>query len=222
MPTSWTLLSKWLNINSFDISSSYDISFVEAGCDEAGRGCLAGPVFAAAVILPKDFRHDTLTDSKKLTSRQRYFLRDEIKEKSVAWAVASCDNHEIDRINILKASVRAMHKAVEQLTARPEFLIIDGNYFIPYPDIPHKCIVKGDALFYSIAAASVLAKTCRDDYMTSLAAEYPQYSWEKNKGYPSREHREAIARHGISPYHRRSFRLLANQGELFCFQHDII
>jgi len=181
---------------------------IEAGCDEAGRGCLAGPVFAAAVILPKNFTHDTLTDSKKLSSKQRYLLRDEIKEKSVAWAVASCDNHEIDKINILKASVSAMHRAVQQLSVRPEYLIIDGNYFIPYPDIPHRSIVKGDALFYSIAAASVLAKTFRDDYMIQLSAEYPQYCWEKNKGYPSQEHRKAIAKHGITPYHRRSFQLL--------------
>jgi len=189
-------------------------SLLEAGCDEAGRGCLAGPVFAAAVILPKDFTHDTLTDSKKLSARQRYLLRDEIREKAVAWAVASCDNHEIDKINILKASVRAMHKAIEQLTVRPEFLIIDGNYFIPYLDIPHRSIVKGDALYYSIAAASVLAKTYRDDCMTKLAAEYSQYSWEKNKGYPTQEHRDAIRKHGITPYHRRSFQLLELQPEI--------
>ncbi len=186
-------------------------SLIEAGCDEAGRGCLAGPVFAAAVILPTDFTHDTLTDSKKLSSKQRYRLRDEIQECAVAWAVASCDNTEIDKINILKASVRAMHRAVEQLTRKPEFLIIDGNYFIPYPEIPHRSIVKGDALYYSIAAASVLAKTYRDDYMTTLAEEYPHYGWERNKGYPSREHRDAIAKHGITPYHRRSFRLLSHQ-----------
>ena len=187
---------------------------IEAGCDEAGRGCLAGPVFAAAVILPENFTHDTLTDSKKLNSKQRYLLRDEIREKSVAWAVASCDNHEIDKINILKASVRAMHRAVQQLTARPEYLIIDGNYFIPYPGIPHRNIIKGDAIFYSIAAASVLAKTFRDDYMIKLAAEYPQYSWEKNKGYPSREHRNAIAKYGITPYHRQSFQLLKIESEI--------
>ena len=191
--------------------SSYQSTFLEAGCDEAGRGCLAGPVFAAAVILPVDFTHDTLTDSKKLNSRQRYLLRDEIQEKAITWAVASCDNHEIDRINILKASIRAMHKAVDQLAVRPEYLIIDGNYFIPYPGIPHRSIVKGDALYYSIAAASVLAKTYRDDCMTELAAQYPQYLWEKNKGYPSREHRDAIAIHGITPYHRQSFRLLPTQ-----------
>jgi len=189
-------------------------SLIEAGCDEAGRGCLAGPVFAAAVILPKDFVHDTLTDSKKLNSKQRYLLRDEIREKAVAWAVASCDNREIDKINILKASVRAMHKAIEQLTVCPEFLIVDGNYFIPYPGVPHRCIVKGDALFYSIAAASILAKTYRDDYMIKLAVECPQYHWEKNKGYPSAEHRNAIAKYGITPYHRQSFQLLSTQLEI--------
>ena len=193
------------------MQSFFQGPLIEAGCDEAGRGCLAGPVFAAAVILPKDFTHDTLTDSKKLNSKQRYLLRDEIKEKAIAWAVASCDNHEIDRINILKASIRAMHKAVEQLVVRPEFLIVDGNYFIPYPEIPHRSIVKGDASFYSIAAASVLAKTYRDDYMMELALKHPQYLWEKNKGYPSQEHRNAIAEHGVTPYHRQSFQLLSNQ-----------
>jgi len=196
------------------MKSFYQDTLIEAGCDEAGRGCLAGPVFSAAVILPKDFTHDTLTDSKKLSSKQRYLLRDEIKECAIAWAVAMCDNHEIDRINILKASIRAMHKAVEQLMVQPEYLIVDGNYFIPYPGIPHRTVVKGDALFYSIAAASVLAKTCRDDYMMQLAAEYPQYLWEKNKGYPSQAHRDAIAKHGITPYHRRSFQLLDRQLEI--------
>jgi ribonuclease HII len=193
------------------MKSFFQDSLVEAGCDEAGRGCLAGPVFAAAVILPKDFTHDTLTDSKKLSIRQRYCLRDEIREKAVAWAVASCDNYEIDRINILKASVLAMHRAVEQLAARPGLLLIDGNYFIPYAGIPHRSIVKGDAVYYSIAAASVLAKTCRDDFMNELAAEYPQYLWNKNKGYPSWEHRDAIAEYGITPYHRRSFTLLPSR-----------
>ena len=194
-------------------------SLNEAGCDEAGRGCLAGPVFAAAVILPKDFSHDILTDSKKLSSKQRYLLRDEIKEKSIAWAVASCDNHEIDQSNILKASVRAMHRAVKQLSVQPEYIIVDGNYFIPYNGIPHRTIVKGDALYYSIAAASVLAKTYRDDFMIELAAKYPQYLWEKNKGYPSKEHRDAVAEHGITPYHRRTFHLISNQLKIpFTFQ----
>jgi len=197
----------------------FQVSFIEAGCDEAGRGCLAGPVFAAAVILPKDFSHDILTDSKKLNSQQRHLLRDEIQKKSIAWAVASCDNHEIDRSNILKASVRAMHRAVKQLSVCPEYIIVDGNYFIPYNGIPHRTIVKGDALYFSIAAASVLAKTCRDDYMMKLAAEYPQYFWEKNKGYPSKEHRDAIAEYGISPYHRRSFHLTSTQLKIpFTFQ----
>ena len=185
--------------------------FIEAGCDEAGRGCLAGPVFAAAVILPRDFQHDILTDSKKLSHKQRYKLRDEIQDKAIAWAVASYTNQEIDKVNILKASIFSMHQAISGLARQPEFLIIDGNYFIPYDGIPHKSIVKGDALYYSIAAASVLAKTYRDDYMISLAEEYPQYRWEKNKGYPSKEHRAAIAEHGITPYHRRSFQLLSPQ-----------
>jgi ribonuclease HII len=196
------------------LNSFFQDTFIEAGCDEAGRGCLAGPVFAAAVILPKDFTHDTLTDSKKLSAKQRYLLRDEIKEKAIAWAVASCDNCEIDKINILKASVRAMHRAVDKLSVLPEYLIVDGNYFIPYPDIPHKIIVKGDALFYSIAAASVLAKTYRDDFMIKIAAEYPQYLWENNKGYPSQAHRGAIAKYGITPYHRKSFQLLDRQLEI--------
>jgi ribonuclease HII len=201
----------------FSMNSFFQKSLIEAGCDEAGRGCLAGPVFAAAVILPKDFTHGMLTDSKKLSSGQRYLLRNEIKEKAIAWAVASCDHHEIDRINILKASVRAMHKAVEQLAVCPEYLIVDGNYFIPYPGIPHRSIVKGDALYYSIAAASVLAKTYRDEYMMEIAAEYPAYFWEKNKGYPTKEHRIAILKHGITPYHRRSFQLTKRQPEPLIF-----
>ena len=181
---------------------------MEAGCDEAGRGCLAGPVFAAAVVLPFDFEHDTLTDSKKLTEKQRYSLRSEIMQKAIAWSVASCDNSEIDNTNILKASVCAMNKAIEQLQVRPGFIIVDGNYFISYSGIPYKTIVKGDTLYYSIAAASVLAKTFRDDYMLSLASQYSHYQWDKNKGCPSRSHRTAIANYGISPYHRRSFKLL--------------
>ncbi len=189
-------------------------ALIEAGCDEAGRGCLAGPVFAAAVILPKDFYHPTLTDSKKLTHKQRYLLRDEIQKQAVAWAVASYSNQEIDKVNILKASILSMHQAVSKLAVRPELLIIDGNYFISYPNIPHRCFVKGDGIYYSIAAASVLAKTYRDDYMMALSKEYPQYCWEKNKGYPSLEHRKAIAAHGITPHHRRSFRLLPEQMEI--------
>ena len=198
--------------------SYYQKLLVEAGCDEAGRGCLAGPVFAAAVILPDDFTHDTLTDSKKLSDKQRYLLREEIKKKAVAWAVASCDNHEIDNSNILKAAIRAMHKAVEKLSVRPEFIIVDGNHFFPYPGIPHKTIIKGDTLYYSISAASVLAKTYRDDYMIAHAAEYPQYHWEKNKGYPTQKHKDAIAQHGISPLHRQTFKNFSEKNEnLFCF-----
>ena len=197
------------------MKSFFQDILVEAGCDEAGRGCLAGPVFAAAVILPKNFSHNTLTDSKKLTNVQRLLLRDEIKEKAIAWAVAECDNNEIDKINILKASIRAMHKAIAQLAVVPEFLIIDGNYFIPFPEIKHRTIVKGDAKFYSIAAASVLAKTFRDDFMITLAEKYPQYHWEKNKGYPTEEHRHAIAKYGITPYHRKSFQLVNLQTPLF-------
>ncbi|MDR3093333.1 MAG: ribonuclease HII [Bacteroidales bacterium] len=196
------------------MKSFFQDQLCEAGCDEAGRGCLAGPVFAAAVILPKDFTHDILTDSKQLTEAQRYRLRSDIETQAVAWAVASYSHEEIDKLNILKASVLSMHKAIDQLKVRPEFLIIDGNYFIPYPKIPHRSIVKGDALYYSIAAASVLAKTYRDDYMLALAKEYPQYLWEKNKGYPTKEHRKAIKTYGVTPYHRKTFRLLPEQCEL--------
>ena len=182
-------------------------NLIEAGCDEAGRGCLAGPVFAAAVILPKKFRHPVLNDSKKLTAKQRVELRDEIMEKSVSWAVAYLDNTEIDRINILRASIKAMHLAIDQLKKRPEFLLIDGNRFFPYADIDYKTIIKGDGLYYSIAAASVLAKTFRDEYMSKIHEEYPIYGWNKNMGYPTPEHRTAIQKYGITPYHRRSFNL---------------
>ncbi|MDR1668191.1 MAG: ribonuclease HII [Bacteroidales bacterium] len=188
--------------------------WIEAGCDEAGRGCLAGPVFAAAVILPKDFTHNILTDSKQLTASQRYLLREEIEATAIAWAVASCSHQEIDRLNILRASIFAMHRAIDRLQQRPEWLLIDGNRFIPYPGIRHKCIVKGDAEYYAIAAASVLAKTYRDDCMISLSEEYPQYGWNKNKGYPSKEHRDAIARYGLSPFHRKSFRLESKPPEI--------
>jgi ribonuclease HII len=189
----------------------FQTELLEAGCDEAGRGCLAGPVVAAAVVLPKDFKHDLLTDSKKLTEKQRYTLRDEIKQVSLSWAVAFCDNQQIDKTNILKASIKAMHEAIKKLSVFPEYLIIDGNYFIPYPNIPHRTIIKGDALYYSIAAASVLAKTYRDDYMQEISLQYPHYQWNKNKGYPSKEHRKAIAEHGVSPYHRLSFKLLPQE-----------
>ena len=181
---------------------------VEAGCDEAGRGCLAGPVTAAAVILPSDFSNELLNDSKQLTERQRDLLRPIIEREAVAWAVAMVDAHEIDRINILNASIMAMHRAIDQLKVRPEALLIDGNRFRAYKDIPHTTIVKGDGKMMSIAAASVLAKTHRDKLMRQLAEEYPVYGWNRNKGYPTRDHRAAIAAHGVTPYHRMSFQLL--------------
>jgi ribonuclease HII len=179
----------------------------EAGCDEAGRGCLAGPVFAAAVILPRGFRDEVLTDSKQLTKKQRDRLRIRIEQEAVAWAVAEVSPTEIDDINILNASILAMHKAVSALKQQPELLLIDGNRFHAYPGIRHLCFVKGDGRFLSIAAASVLAKTWRDDRMQELAGIFPGYGWDHNMGYPSREHREAIARLGITPHHRKSFRM---------------
>ena len=190
---------------------------IEAGCDEAGRGCLAGPVFAAAVILNKDFYHPLINDSKKLTAAQRDKARKVVEEEAVAWAVASVSPEEIDRINILNASFLAMHRAVEKLSERPGLLLIDGNRFNPYQDIDFRCIIGGDAKYASIAAASVLAKTYRDNYMMEIDREYPQYLWQKNKGYPTKAHREAIQRTGPSKYHRNSFRLLPvpEQGKLF-------
>lgn len=200
---------------------------IEAGCDEAGRGCLAGPVYAAAVILPPDYHNDLLNDSKQLTEKRRYELREVVERDAVAWAVGVCTAEEIDRINILHASYLAMHRAIDQLTVRPEALIIDGNRFDPYyptvnhdsvdcyenmpllydcQPLPYTTIVKGDGKYLSIAAASILAKTYRDDYMNRLATEFPQYDWLSNKGYPTKKHREAIAEHGLTPYHRRSFR----------------
>ena len=184
---------------------------VEAGCDEAGRGCLAGPVFAAAVILPTDFEHTLLNDSKQLSEKQRQALRPVIEKQALAWAVAQVDAPEIDEINILNASFLAMHRALDQLDLRPSSIIVDGNRFKIYPDIPHHCIVKGDSKYYSIAAASILAKTYRDDYMLNLSKEYGNYAWERNKGYPTKQHRAAIAIHGATPYHRQSFRLLAEE-----------
>ena len=183
---------------------------IEAGCDEAGRGCLAGAVYAAAVILPPDFRNELLNDSKQLTDRQRYGLRPVIQREALAWAVGVVSPQEIDEINILNASFLAMHRAVDALKVRPQHLLIDGNRFRPYPGIPHTTVVKGDGKYLSIAAASVLAKTYRDDYMLRLHAEYPDYGWDRNKGYPTREHRAAIALHGTTPYHRRSFNLLGD------------
>ena len=189
----------------------------EAGCDEAGRGCLAGPVFAAAVILPPDFKNDRLNDSKQLTEKQRYLLRDVIMREAVAYAVAKLDASQIDEVNILNASIKSMHLALDQLVVRPEFIIVDGNRFKPYNGVKNQTIVKGDGKYLSIAAASVLAKTFRDDFMIQIDREFPQYNWAKNKGYPTADHRAAIAKYGITPYHRRSFRLLDTQLELPLF-----
>ena len=185
----------------------YQNKLLEAGCDEAGRGCLAGPVFAAAVILPKRFRHPLLNDSKLMKPEDRYELREIIQQKAVTWAVASVDHEEIDRINILRASFKAMHLALDQLASKPELILVDGHMFTPYAEIPHKCMIKGDAHFASIAAASVLAKTFRDDFMKNLHLEYPGYGWETNKGYGTIEHRKAIEAFGLTPFHRRSFQI---------------
>ena len=188
---------------------------VEAGCDEAGRGCLAGAVYAAAVILPPDFRNELLNDSKQLSEKQRYALRPLIEEAALAWAVGVVTPQEIDRINILNASFLAMHRAIEQLTVTPQHLLIDGNRFKPYPDIAHTCVVKGEGKYEAIAAASILAKTYRDDYMNELHEKYPMYDWKSNKGYPTKAHRAAIAQYGPSPYHRLSFQLLERQLSIF-------
>ena len=191
--------------------SYYKENLIEAGCDEAGRGCLAGPVVAAAVILPNDYKHPLLNDSKKLTEKQRYKLREEIEKSAMAFAVGVVDNHTVDEINILKASIKAMHLALEQLKITPEHIIVDGNRFIKYKSIPHQCIVKGDSKYLSIAAASVLAKTYRDDLMNNLHIQFPHYNWKKNKGYPTEEHRKAIRAFGTTEYHRMTFRLLDEQ-----------
>ncbi|MCD7817147.1 MAG: ribonuclease HII [Bacteroides sp.] len=185
-------------------------NLIEAGCDEAGRGCLAGAVYAAAVILPHDFRNELLNDSKQLTEKQRYALREIVEHEALAWAVGVVTPEEIDRINILNASFLAMHRAIDQLKLRPEHLLIDGNRFRKYQDVPHTTVVKGDGKYMSIAAASVLAKTYRDGYMNSLAKEYPQYDWESSKGYPTKKHREAIRIFGVTPYHRMSYNLLGD------------
>ncbi|MCV9386738.1 ribonuclease HII [Reichenbachiella ulvae] len=195
--------------------SYHDEKLMEAGCDEAGRGCLAGPVVAAAVIVPKDFTHPILDDSKKLTAKKREALIDEIKSSSIAWGIGVVDNLEIDEINILNASFLAMHRAIDQLKVRPEALLIDGNRFNPYQDIPFTPMIKGDGRYYSIAAASVLAKTYRDQLMKEYAETYPHYGWEGNAGYPTKAHRAAIKEHGVTPLHRQSFRLLPDQLELF-------
>lgn len=178
---------------------------IEAGCDEAGRGCLAGPVFAAAVILPSDFKNDVLNDSKKLTEKKRFELRPVIEKEALAWAIGIVDNNEIDKINILNASFLAMHRALDKLKLKPDHIIIDGNRFKKYNDISHLCIIKGDGKYLSIAAASVLAKTYRDDYMNSLHDRFPLYNWDQNKGYPTLVHREAIAKNGLTEFHRKSF-----------------
>ena len=190
---------------------SLNKELIEAGCDEAGRGCLAGAVFAAAVILPSDYLLEDLNDSKQLSEKKRYQLRPVIEKDALAWAVGIVGPEEIDRINILNASFLAMHRAVDQLSIRPEHLLIDGNRFNPYPEIPHTTIIKGDGKFLSIAAASILAKTYRDDYMMELHAQFPDYDWQSNKGYPTKAHREAIHRLGITPYHRKTFTLLPQQ-----------
>ena len=193
----------------------YQKELTEAGCDEAGRGCLAGPVFAAAVILPRYFFHPLLNDSKQVTEKHRNQLRRIIEAEAIDYAVASIDNNEIDRINILKASFKAMHAALDKLTVKPQILLIDGNRFARYKKIPHHCIIKGDATYTSIAAASILAKTCRDEYMLNLHKEFPHYAWHSNKGYGTSEHRHSLEQYGLCKYHRRSFRLLPEKTELF-------
>ena len=192
------------------LESCYYQGKVEAGCDEAGRGCLAGSVFAAAVILPEGYQNELLNDSKQLTEKKRYQLREMIERDAVAWAVGIVTSEEIDKINILNASILAMHRALDQLKVRPEAIIVDGNRFKKYKDLPHTTIVKGDGKYLSIAAASILAKTYRDDYMNQLAEEYPQYDWKANKGYPTNKHRDAIRQYGITPYHRKTFNMLGD------------
>jgi ribonuclease HII len=197
------------------LKSFYQQELTEAGCDEAGRGCLAGPVFAAAVILPDNFFHPLLNDSKQVSENHRNELRKIIEAEAVAWSVASIENNEIDRINILKASFKAMHTALDKLKTNPQFLLIDGNRFPRYKKIPHRCIIKGDTIYSSIAAASILAKTHRDEYMQSLHEQFPQYGWHSNKGYGTEEHRKAIEQYGRCIYHRQSFRLQNEQAVLF-------
>ncbi|MFM2225969.1 MAG: hypothetical protein RJA07_2171 [Bacteroidota bacterium] len=187
------------------LKSFFQKKFIEAGCDEAGRGCLAGPVFAAAVILPKNYKNDVLNDSKKLSEANRNALRIIIEKEAIAYAVASLDNKEIDKYNILASSFKAMHKAVDKLAIKPELLLIDGNRFTTYPTIPHQCIIKGDALYMSIAAASVLAKTYRDEYMLKIAKQFPAYDWQQNKGYPTAHHRAMLGKYGLTKYHRKTF-----------------
>ncbi len=197
------------------LKSCFTIDLMEAGCDEVGRGCLAGPVVAAAVILPKDYKHELLNDSKQLIKEDRELLEMDIKRDALAWAVAEVSNEEIDEINILNASFKAMHLALNKLKIRPEFLLIDGNRFKPYPGVLHECIIKGDGKYLSIAAASILAKTYRDELMSKLSAQFPGYGWSTNVGYPTGEHRDGIRALGITPFHRKSFQLLPSQLELF-------
>lgn len=199
------------------LKSHYYEGLIEAGCDEAGRGCLAGSVYAAAVILPINYKNDLLNDSKKLSAKKRYALRKIIEHDAIAWAVGIVTPEEIDKINILNASFLAMHRALDQLKMRPEAIIVDGNRFTPYQDLPFTTIVKGDGKYLSIAAASILAKTYRDDYMLSLAEKYPQYDWQSNMGYPTKKHREAIRQYGITPFHRKSYNLLGDEQLLFDF-----
>ena len=200
------------------LASHYYKGKVEAGCDEAGRGCLAGSVYAAAVIFPENYQNEDLNDSKQLTDKRRKLLREIIERDAVAWAVGIVTPEEIDRINILNASILAMHRALDQLKVRPEAVIVDGNRFKPYQKLPHTTIVKGDGKYLSIAAASILAKTYRDDYMDALAEDYPQYDWLSNKGYPTKKHRDAIRQYGMTPYHRKSFNLLGDGQLSFDFQ----
>ena len=195
------------------LASHYYKGLIEAGCDEAGRGCLAGSVYAAAVIFPDDYSNEQLNDSKQLTEKKRYQLREIIERDAIAWSVGIVTAKEIDKINILNASILAMHRALDGLKVRPQAVIVDGNKFKPYNGLPHTTIVKGDGKYLSIAAASILAKTYRDDYMNALAEEYPMYDWKSNKGYPTKKHRQAIKDYGISPYHRKSYNLIS-EGEL--------
>ncbi len=197
-----------------NLLNHYYEGLLEAGCDEAGRGCLAGPVYAAAVILPPDYHNEQLNDSKQLSEKHRYELREVIERDALAWSVGVVDNNEIDRINILRASILAMHRALDALSLRPQAVIVDGNRFSPYRDLPYTTIVKGDGQYLSIAAASILAKTYRDDCMLALHKEYPCYSWDHNKGYPAPAHRQAIRQHGPSPYHRMTFNLLGEDPQL--------
>jgi ribonuclease HII len=197
------------------LKSSFSGDKIEAGCDEVGRGCLSGPVVAAAVILPLDYTHRWLTDSKQLSKAKRETIKKDIINDAISYAIAEVSNEEVDKINVLQASLLGMHRALDQLIQIPELILVDGNKFIPYKDIPYHCIIKGDGKYMSIAAASILAKTYRDDLMEKLSVSHPEYGWERNVGYPTKQHRNAIEKYGITPYHRRSFRLLPNQLNLF-------